>query len=295
MAKLTAAIVASGEMGAFIGATLSAHGARVLTAREGRSETSLQRARIAGFELVEREALLVEAADVILSVVPPNAALGLATRFEPILSASGNKPVYIDCNAVAPETVKRIESQLAGTGCSFVDGALFGGPTSGKPGVTLYVSGASAPETQALGNFGLVIRTIKGGVGAASAMKLSFAAINKGFTALGALALLAAVRSSSQDALIEQLEETQPGLLAYVSRFVPAMFPKAYRWAPEMEEIASFLNDDAEAREVFQALARTYRRLAKDAAPVERGEVAALRAVCKAASERSAASTLGKK
>jgi hypothetical protein len=286
----TIAIVAPGEMGSAMGATLVAHGARVMTSAAGRSDASLTRARKAGFSVVATDDKLIAEADFLMSMVPPNAALELAERFAPTLRNAKRKPLYVDCNAVAPQTVKRVAATVEQTGCAFVDGALFGGPTSGKPGVTVYVSGPRANAVVELASLGLVVRVIESEVGAASAMKLSFAALNKGFTGVGVLALLGSLNSSSGPALIEQLSETQPGILAYLSRFVPAMFPKAYRWAPEMEEIAAFLEDDKEARDVFLALARLYRRLAKDMSPpAEQEYIRAIRIFCEVGRTRGIA------
>lgn len=278
------AIVAPGEMGSFIGSTLVSRGAVAETWTRGRSEASLARARNAGMALTDDLGALVSHADFILSVVPPDAALKLAEQMRTALAQSAHKPVYVDCNAVAPQTVKRASELIEGTGCAFVDAGLFGGPTSGKPGVVLYASGAHAADLLPLGEFGLSVRIIDGPVGAASAMKLSFAAINKGFTAVAVLALLAALQNSSGEALLEQLAETQPGILQYISRFVPAMFPKSYRWAPEMEEIAVFLQDDPQAHDIYEAFAEVYRRVARDVAPREHGMVPALRDFCTEAS-----------
>jgi L-threonate 2-dehydrogenase len=46
---------------------------------------------------------------------------------------------------------------------------------------------------------------------------------------------------------------------------VPDMFPKAYRWVAEMEEIAGFTGSEAE-REMYEAIATLYERLAQDQA-----------------------------
>jgi L-threonate 2-dehydrogenase len=284
----TVAIIATGEMGSAIGATLAQRGIRVVTSGTGRSAASIARAHAGGIVVLDDDETVIAEAEWVLSVVPPNAALALAQRLRPALGRAARKPVYVDCNAVAPATVRAVADMLQDTGCPFVDAGLFGGPTSGKPGVVMYVSGPQAERASELAAFGISVRVIAGEIGAASAMKLSFAALNKGFSGLGALAIQLALAASAGSALIEQLAETQPGILRYLSRFVPAMFPKAYRWAPEMEEIASFLQEDEEAREIFQALARFYMRLAGDIA-ARTEDVAALRAFCAAAAAAHAA------
>ncbi|GAA4330369.1 NAD(P)-dependent oxidoreductase [Pigmentiphaga soli] len=282
--SITVAIVAPGEMGSAIGRELRAGGARVLTSLQGRSAASAARVQKEGFEAVADDDALVAQADYLLSVVPPGSAVALAERFAPALARAARKPVYADCNAVSPGTAREIGRILAPSGCPFADGALFGGPTSGKPGIVLYASGPGAAAMTRLAEFGPKVRVMEGPVGAASGMKLSFAGINKGFTALGAFMILAATRAGCTAEVRQMLADTQPALLAYMEKFVPAMFPKAYRWEPEMREIAAYLgSEDPPAGEVFTAIARLYGRLAQDLAAGGQGEIADLARFCGAA------------
>jgi hypothetical protein len=74
---------------------------------------------------------------------------------------------------------------------------------------------------------------------------------------------LAAHRAGVADALHAELAASQPQVLGRLTGSVPDMFPKAYRWVAEMEEIASFVGERAE-REMFQSIAGLYERLAVD-------------------------------
>jgi putative dehydrogenase len=273
------AIVAPGEMGSFIGRTLRAHGVEVVTSLAGRGAASAARAAQEGFMVAPDDDSLVAQSQLLLSVVPPDAAAGLAQRFAPALVRAAHKPVYVDCNAVSPESARGIADIVGPTGAAFVDACLFGGPTSGKPGVVLYTCGAAAAQVQPLDQFGLRVRALDGDIGAASALKLAFAGLNKGFTALGACMVLAAQRAGAAEGLLEQLADSQPAILGYVSRFVPAMFPKAGRWAPEMDEVAAFLHDDPVAGDIFKAIAPLYRQIAAQVAG-QAPELDALRAFC---------------
>ncbi len=269
---MNVAIVAPGEMGSAIGRALAGQGVRISTSLAGRGPASAERARQAGFSVAADDVELVSQADFVLSVVPPGAAVALAERLAPALAKS--RAIYVDCNAVAPQTVRRIAALIEPTGRPFVDAALFGGPTSGKPGVVMYCSGEEASALQRLK--GVDVKVMAGPAGAASAFKLSFAGLNKGFTAIGALMALAAMRNGAQAELVGQLADSQPAILEYIRRFVPAMFPKAYRWEPEMQEIAAFLEDDEAARDLFRAMAQLYRRFAAGGE-----ELAALERFCR--------------
>ena len=85
------AVIAPGAMGAAVGKRLTDHGVKVLTALNGRSESTVARARAAGMIAASDEE--VAAADFILSILPPGDAVALAERFAPGLKASNAKPV----------------------------------------------------------------------------------------------------------------------------------------------------------------------------------------------------------
>ncbi|MFL5073525.1 MAG: DUF1932 domain-containing protein [Xanthobacteraceae bacterium] len=257
------AIVAPGMMGSGVGKRLVERGVTVTTVLEGRSEGSKARARAAGMVAVSDEEAV--AADLFLSIVPPGDALGLSERFAPLLRARNEKPVYVDCNAVSPQTVVDIASVITATGTPFVDAGIIGAPP--RPdydGPMFYASGDAADRFAALADCGLKVHVIEGPAGAASAMKMSYAGITKGFTALGAAMMLAAARGGTAEALHHELSQSQPALLGWLTRQVPAMFPKAYRFVAEMEEIADFVGEDAAARQMYEGYAKLYARLAAD-------------------------------
>ena len=111
-----------------------------------------------------------------------------------------------------------------------------------------------------------------GPVGAASALKMSYAGITKGTTALAAAMVLAATRAGSAQALREELAASQPQLLKRFAATLPDMVPKAYRFAAEMREIAAFVQDDPAAARIFAAAGDFYQRIGADARE-GRGEI----------------------
>ena len=198
--------------------------------------------------------------DFLLSIVPPGEAITVAERFAPHLSASAKKPIVVDCNAVHPKTVARVAEIIAAAGCDFVDAGIIGGPPKeGYNGPTIYASGPQVAEFAALQDYGLKIHVLDERIGAASAVKMSYAGITKGFQALGSAMLLAAARAGTAEVLHAELEKSQPALLAWFARQIPQMYPKAYRWVAEMEEIATFVGDDPAAGAMLGATARTLR------------------------------------
>jgi 3-hydroxyisobutyrate dehydrogenase-like beta-hydroxyacid dehydrogenase len=261
----TIAIIAPGAMGAGVASCLTAKGVTVLTSLDGRSEASRQRAAAAGMQDAG-DAALAEA-DFLLSIVPPADAVALARRLAPSLAAGSRRTVYVDCNAISPPTAQAVADIVTAAGCAFVDAGIIGPPP--KPGSTatkFYASGDRAGAFSALNDFGLIVHVLDGPLTAASALKMSYAGITKGLTALGAAMMLAATRGGSAEALRAELSESQPDLLRFFTRMVPPMYGKAYRWGPELDEIASFVGADRGESAMFAAAARFYEAIAVDVA-----------------------------
>ena len=275
----TVAIIAPGNMGAAVGARLTENKVTVLTSLAGRSADSEKRARAAGMQPVA-DAQLTEA-DFLLSIVPPGDALALVKRLSGVLTAVNKKPVYVDCNAVSPRTALEVADAVGATGCPFVGAAIIGPPPKpGSSNTKFYASGPAAGLFAKFNDYGLIVRVLDGPLTAASALKMSYAGITKGFTALGAAMMLAATREGSAEALKAELAESQQPLLAWLTRQTPAMYGKAYRWVAEMEEISAFVGEDHPEHAMLDAAARLYERIAADVEG-EKKEVGAMDAFLK--------------
>ncbi len=272
------AVIAPGMMGSAVAKRLTSSEAEVRTVLAGRSGATVARARAAG--MVDATYEQIVAADFILSIVPPGQALGLAESLAPAMRAASRKPIYIDCNAVSPQTVLRIDRVVRETGAGFVDGGIIGPPPEPDSSKTrIYLSGPEAAAVAVLGDYGLSLPIQPGPVGAASAMKMSYAGITKGFTALGATMMLAATRAGTADALIAEMKASQPALLKWLTSQMPKMHSKAYRWVAEMEEIAAFVGPGHTGDGFYQAAAALYERIAADFEG-PREETTALDAFC---------------
>lgn len=273
------AIIAPGNMGAGVARRLADNGVTVLTTLTGRSDASAVRAREAGMKSAGDRDLMN--ADFLLSILPPGEALALAQRFAPLLAAANRKPIYVDCNAVSPATITAIAEVIMATGAPFAAAGIIGPPP--KPDSTntkFYASGPAAAAFAKLNGYGLIVRVLEGSLTAASALKMSYAGITKGFTALGAAMMLAATRAGAADALKAELAESQQALFGFLSRQTPNMYAKAYRWVAELDEIARFVGDDYPEHEMLASAARLYARLAADF-DAGKDEIAALDAFVK--------------
>jgi len=281
------AIIGAGEMGAAVGRRLRESGASVLTSLRGRGPQSVERVRRAGLEVIDDDDALLRRADFVLSIVPPGVAVEVAQRMRDPLARSPRRPVFAECNAISPAAVKRIAQIVSESRCRFVDAGIIGGPPPsdrGAAGPRFYVSGPEAPAMARLARYGLDIAVMEGPIGAASGLKLSYAGLTKGLTALGAAMVAGAARAGLADALRAELARSQPDLTARLLRHLPAMVPKAYRWVAEMEEIAEFLGGEDQGSAIYLGAARLYERIARESAAEDSGEVlAAVSGFCKLA------------
>jgi 3-hydroxyisobutyrate dehydrogenase-like beta-hydroxyacid dehydrogenase len=267
---IVVAVVAQGSMGAGVGKRLHESGAEVRTLLSGRSASSAKRAEEAGMQPAANERELLDGAGFFLSILPPGEAENLARQMAPALTALAKKPVYVDCNAISPQTAQRVAAIVAPTGAEFVDGGIIGGPP--RPGYSpaIYAAGPAVGETAALRDWGIDWRCIDGPIGAASGLKMSYAGITKGITALGSAMMLGAARFGCAEALVAELSSSQPNIIKYLGASIPRMYDKAYRWVAEMDEISDFHGSYKPAADIYAAIARHYDALAKaeaDAAP----------------------------
>lgn len=239
-AKGTIGVVGTGDMGSAVGGALVRAGYRVLTAGNGRSAPSRALGASEGIEDAGSLEAVVRGVELLLSIVPPAAALAFAAEAGAAMLATGTRPAFADCNAVAPATVRAIERALAPSGAAFVDVGIVGrGPRVGGERTRFYVSGAARSAVLALDCPALELVDLGPEVGTASALKMVYASLNKGTDALLTAVLLAAERLGVRAPLMRELAGSQQEALARMRSRVPFLAATAARYAPEMAEIAA--------------------------------------------------------
>lgn len=231
-------VASPGDMGQAVAQTLKAGGFAVYTALEGRSARSRALALEAGIEDCGGMHELVATCDVLLSILNPAAAVDNARTAAAAMRACGKHPLYVDCNAVAPQTMHEIARIVAEAGGECLDAGIIGPPPRGKAGMRLYVSGPRAARLQAFNVGGIAVRVLGERVGDASAIKMCYASYTKGAVALGVEMLMAARRLGVGEALDRELRDSAADNRQWILGRSTAMPPKAYRWVPEMREIA---------------------------------------------------------
>ena len=259
-AQPTIGIVSPGDMGHALGAVLVQHGLRVLTTLQGRSTRTVSQAAQAGMNDVGDDYALVREADILLSVLVPAQAYAFAGRIAAAMRTSGCTPLFADCNAISPHTVLSIERLLREVGAEVIDVGIIGSPPrAGGAETRLYASGPGAERLSVLSEYGLDVRVIGPQVGQASGLKMCYASLTKGLTALATQALTAAAVLGLSETVTGELRESQAELFAWIERQVPRMPPKAYRWVGEMEEIARTFADVGLPPQMLEGAAALYR------------------------------------
>jgi 3-hydroxyisobutyrate dehydrogenase-like beta-hydroxyacid dehydrogenase len=248
-----------GEMGASVAAALQAAGHRVSWASAGRSAQTAERAARIRLEDVVTLQQLAADCSVIVSVCPPHAAEEVAGQ----VLACGFRGLYLDANAIAPQRVIGIAERMTAAGVTFVDGSIIG-PPAWQPGTTwLHLSGQGAAR-MAESFAGSPMQTVVLGEepGAASALKMCYAAYTKGTTALLAAILAASEALGVREALYAQWQADGSGLDRTAPDRARRSTAKAWRFVGEMEEIAATFAAAGLPDGFHLAAVEVYRRLA---------------------------------
>ncbi|RAL16772.1 6-phosphogluconate dehydrogenase C-terminal domain-like protein [Aspergillus homomorphus CBS 101889] len=292
-------ILSIGEMGFGIAQLLRAHQYRVLTYASDRSESTQRRAWTAGIELRHSLQDLIDNSDVLLSIVPPVEALPTAERIIAAATARHfvrDAPLHIvDLNAVSPTTAHELARLYtnAGPHLRILSGGIIGAPPrllslpdqeqeqnqqqqenqqedqEGKKGnerwhrPALVVSGPEPLPDAQLATV-LNLRHVSQEIGRAAALKMCFAALTKGFTALAIESYTTADGFGVLPDLRALLHEYNPAALGMAERGVVGMPSRAYRWVHEMREIGRTMAEGGFNADVFNGIADVYQAVAED-------------------------------
>jgi 3-hydroxyisobutyrate dehydrogenase-like beta-hydroxyacid dehydrogenase len=256
-------IVSAGGMGSALGARLRGGGARVVVALDGRSERTRRLAAEAGLEDVGALAALLREAEVVLSVVPPEAAVRVASAITE--AAAGTAAIVVDLNAVSPATARDIASRLGAAGIEAVDGAISGPPPVDADTTRIYLSGRHAETVAALPLDGVGRVVVGDEPGLASAVKMCTASVYKGRVALLAQALRTARAYGVVEHVLDDLADSGLADRDCTGATLARASAKAWRYVAEMEEIAATQAGAGLTPTLFRALAAVYGEIAERA------------------------------
>ena len=266
------AILSPGDMGHAIGQLLKENELRVLTCLTGRSKRTRELSDQAGITDVPNLNELVEQSDVLMSVTVSEAVPGLCREIADAVKVTGTELLFAECNAVAPELSKAMGGVLQGAGARYVDASIIGGPPRNGSSPRIYVSGDNATEFEQLRDFGLDVRNLGPQLGRASGIKMCYAAMTKGTTALRAELLIAAEKLGLTKELMAEFNGSQPAVVSRMEGWMPTMPAKSRRWVSEMEEIEKTFSDLGMTPNIFKGVADIYRMIGATALGDEKPE-----------------------
>ena len=189
--------------------------------------------------------------------------LGEGGNFPAAIKATGKKIMVVNGNAVAPRTAHEIDGIIRAVGGSCVDGSILRVTSKGKSELRLYVSGPEAAALTQINDEILKIRVVGEKIGNASALKMCYGAFTKGALALGVELLLASHKLGVADEVAAEFEDTQPEVYKWILGRTIGMAPKAYRYVPEMLEVATTFEDAGMTRRMLEGAADMFEMLAK--------------------------------
>ena len=258
----TIAILSPGDMGHGVGKALAEHGYRVITCLAGRSQRTRDLAAAAGFADVSPLEDMVREADLIMSILVPAEAVGVARAVADAMRAAGVSRPFADCNAVSPRSAAEMASIIGGAGGDYIDGGIVGGSPARGAVPRIYTSGPRAGLMDELDGKGIAIKNLGPAIDRASGMKMCYASMTKGTNTLRVAMLTAAYSLGLYDELVEELEFSQGEALSEMESGIPGLPANSGRWIGEMEEIAETFEAAGVTPGFHQGAAEMFRLLA---------------------------------
>ena len=271
MALRTIAILSPGNMGAAVGQVLRESGYDVVTNLDGRSERTRTLAESAGFRAVRGMDGVVGEADLIMSILVPSEAISVAREAAAAMERTGARPAFADCNAVSPDTARELGEIIEAADGRFIDAGIIGGPPGPGSAPRFYASGPHEAIIGELDGKGIDVPLLGGEVGRASAIKMCYASMTKGASALNTAALVAAHRLGLSSELESELSSSRAAALKQMQSLIE-LPGKAFRWVGEMEEIAATFESVGVTGHFHHGAAEVFRMVADSPLGDERPE-----------------------
>ena len=213
------AIIGFGEVGGIFGRDFAAQGIEVsvfdiLLASQPHRQQMLAKANSCGVKAEDSLRDSLRTADLVISAVTASSALDVAQEAGPILH---REQIFLDINSVSPETKRRasacVESNSGKGGARFVEAAVMAAVPGKRLRVPMLLGGMHAmAASEALRSLGMDATPLSDQIGVASAVKMCRSVLIKGLEALTVECLFAARQYGAEDAVLESLAATYPGM-----------------------------------------------------------------------------------
>lgn len=185
----------------------------------------------------------VEGADVIISAVVSTEILVAAENVAPYLTPG---QIYFDINSASPKAKREAADVIEATGAHFVEAAVMDLIPPRGHKTPMLLAGEQAERTiTMLAPFGMDVRAIGTDIGAASSVKMVRSVFMKGFSAVLLESLYAASKLDAEDAVLDSLQITYPGLdwKELAEYYMPRLIQHGKRQSEEMHSVSETLEE----------------------------------------------------
>ncbi|MFG3297116.1 DUF1932 domain-containing protein [Streptomyces sp. NPDC048179] len=257
----TVGLLHPGRMGGGFGGALADAGHRVLWCRADRSAATVRRAEEFGLEGVDDLAHLAARSDVIVSICPPYGAPQVAAA----VARAGFRGLFLDANGTTRAVLLDLAGKLSAAGVRVVDGCVIGPCPQDAPGARLHLAG-DKDDVELISSLfaGTGIRALNtgGSLGAASALKTSYATYQKAAYVLAGIAYAYADAHGVTEALIGEASLITRSPLTEVLQddMLPSVAARAWRWGPELAQCADALRAEGLPGDAADAAVRVLER-----------------------------------
>jgi 3-hydroxyisobutyrate dehydrogenase-like beta-hydroxyacid dehydrogenase len=233
------AILYFGAMGQRWTELLKPRGIQVTTTVEGRGKATADAAKRLGAEILPTVDDVVRESDIVVSLVAPEAAEEVGMKVANAIKRTGSHPIFVECNATAPDRTTRIGKAIMEAGGRYVDGCVVG-PASrlGHDWSVCYLSGEPAPEFAALIGDAFPVHVFDDGIATVSSFKMTYAAFNRGLGSLLIEAFIMAERYGALDNVLTYMYKRFPDIMKQMDYYLPGMPAQAVRRVGEMLDVA---------------------------------------------------------
>jgi 3-hydroxyisobutyrate dehydrogenase-like beta-hydroxyacid dehydrogenase len=195
-------------------------------------------------ELLESNAALGAACDVIFCAVTADQALNAAEQTAPFL---GPHHLYCDVNSVSPGVKQAVGRTIVRTGARFVESAMMAPVPPHAHKVPMLLGGAAAPDfVEMMRPFGMRMEVVSTDqIGRAAAVKMFRSIVYKGLEALIFECVLGASQYGAEPRVFASLNESFPSMdfQKLADYMIGRVVVHGERRAREMEEVAATLRE----------------------------------------------------
>jgi 3-hydroxyisobutyrate dehydrogenase-like beta-hydroxyacid dehydrogenase len=260
-------ILYPGGLGTALGKAIAQAGGTAITCLDGRSKDTRDRAAVAGFVVVPSLEDVLRQSELIISLVPADAAAGVANSIAhcrndnpPANNATAN-PIYIEANSISPHSKRCIAQTLSHAGISCIDGAFFGPTNSVCPDNVFVLSGPGVERILPFFQEVVEVRSVGQEIGQAAALKMTLAIVTKAFPALFLEMVCASAGHGQLTSALALMRRLHPGLMNFLERTIPTYPTYVARRVQELKEVTDWLHELGESDAMTRTAAGILERL----------------------------------